>query len=279
MAVPGCGTGSRTRRLTAHRRTGRRDTARRRDQGQVLRPRPADRGRTACGRPARRRSRSTGSGSPPCRRSAPPARPSSSTSGPWSAVRHRGDGRSRRTCRPGFADDMAGQQCVTPCATTTGFGSLSHRRDSVTLPGAGPRAAQRRTRPPRPRPRPADRSPPTRHHGRRTVIAAIGLLIGIIAGLVLEPDVPAVAASPTCRSPSWPPSTPSSAACAPTRRHLRRPGLRGLVPVATSWSPRRSSTWATSSASAAQLSTGVVVVLGIRIFSNAAAIRRHLLKA
>lgn len=28
-----------------------------------------------------------------------------------------------------------------------------------------------------------------------------------------------------------------------------------------------------------QLSTGVVVVLGIRIFSNAAAIRRHLLKA
>ncbi len=29
----------------------------------------------------------------------------------------------------------------------------------------------------------------------------------------------------------------------------------------------------------AQLSTGVVVVLGIRIFSNAAAIRRHLFKA
>jgi len=28
-----------------------------------------------------------------------------------------------------------------------------------------------------------------------------------------------------------------------------------------------------------QLSTGVVVVLGVRIFSNAAAIRRHLLKA
>ncbi len=29
----------------------------------------------------------------------------------------------------------------------------------------------------------------------------------------------------------------------------------------------------------AQLSTGVVVVLGIRIFSNAAAIRRHIFKA
>jgi small basic protein len=29
----------------------------------------------------------------------------------------------------------------------------------------------------------------------------------------------------------------------------------------------------------AQLSTGVVVVLGIRIFSNAAAIRRHVFKA
>ena len=45
------------------------------------------------------------------------------------------------------------------------------------------------------------------------MIALLGLVVGIVLGLVFQPDVPVWLCSPTCPSPSWPPSTPSSAAC------------------------------------------------------------------
>ena len=77
------------------------------------------------------------------------------------------------------------------------------------------------------------------------MIPAIGLVVGIIAGLVLHPTVPLWAQ----------PYLPIAVVAAFIVF------LGDQLGVGT------------------QLSTGVVVVLGVRIFSNVASIRRHLFRA
>jgi small basic protein len=110
------------------------------------------------------------------------------------------------------------------------------------------------------------------------VIAVVGLVIGIIAGLVLEPTVPV-----------WlEPYLPIAVVAA---LDAVFGGLRAVLDGI--FDERVFVVSFLSNVVVAglivylgdqlgvgsQLSTGVVVVLGIRIFSNAAAIRRHLLKA
>jgi small basic protein len=110
------------------------------------------------------------------------------------------------------------------------------------------------------------------------VIAAIGLLIGIVAGLVLEPTVPL-----------WlQPYLPIAVVAA---LDAVFGGLRAVLDGIFDDRVFTVSFLANIVVAAlivylgdqlgvgSQLSTGVVVVLGIRIFSNAASIRRHLFKA
>jgi small basic protein len=110
------------------------------------------------------------------------------------------------------------------------------------------------------------------------VIAAIGLLVGIVAGLVLEPTVPL-----------WmQPYLPIAVVAA---LDAVFGGLRAVLDGIFDDRVFTVSFLANIVVAAlivylgdqlgvgSQLSTGVVVVLGIRIFSNAASIRRHLFKA
>jgi small basic protein len=110
------------------------------------------------------------------------------------------------------------------------------------------------------------------------VIAAIGLLIGVVAGLVLEPTVPL-----------WlQPYLPIAVVAA---LDAVFGGLRAVLDGIFDDRVFTVSFLSNIIVAAvivyigdqlgvgAQLSTGVVVVLGIRIFSNAASIRRHLFKA
>jgi small basic protein len=110
------------------------------------------------------------------------------------------------------------------------------------------------------------------------VIAAIGLLVGIIAGLVLEPTVPI-----------WlQPYLPIAVVAA---LDAVFGGLRAVLDGIFDDRVFTVSFLSNIVVAAlivylgdqlgvgSQLSTGVVVVLGIRIFSNAASIRRHLFKA
>jgi small basic protein len=110
------------------------------------------------------------------------------------------------------------------------------------------------------------------------VIAVIGLVVGIVAGLVLEPTVPV-----------WlQPYLPIAVVAA---LDAVFGGLRAVLDGI--FDDRVFTVSFLSNIVVAalmvylgdqlgvgtQLATGVVVVLGIRIFSNAAAIRRHLFKA
>ena len=110
------------------------------------------------------------------------------------------------------------------------------------------------------------------------MIPAIGLLIGIVAGLVLEPTVPV-----------WlQPYLPIAVVAA---LDAVFGGLRAVLDGI--FDDRVFTVSFLSNVVVAaiivflgdqlgvgsQLSTGVVVVLGIRIFSNAAAIRRHVFRA
>ena len=110
------------------------------------------------------------------------------------------------------------------------------------------------------------------------MIPAIGLLIGIVAGLVLEPTVPV-----------WlQPYLPIAVVAA---LDAVFGGLRAVLDGI--FDDRVFTVSFLSNVVVAalivylgdqlgvgsQLSTGVVVVLGIRIFSNAAAIRRHVFQA
>ena len=110
------------------------------------------------------------------------------------------------------------------------------------------------------------------------MIAAIGLLVGVVAGLVLEPTVPL-----------WlQPYLPIAVVAA---LDAVFGGLRAVLDGI--FDDRVFTVSFLSNILVAglvvylgdqlgvgsQLSTGVVVVLGIRIFSNAASIRRHLFKA
>jgi small basic protein len=110
------------------------------------------------------------------------------------------------------------------------------------------------------------------------VIAAIGLLVGVIAGLIIEPTVPL-----------WlQPYLPIAVVAA---LDAVFGGLRAVLDGIFDDRVFTVSFLSNIIVAAvivylgdqlgvgSQLSTGVVVVLGIRIFSNAAAIRRHLFKA
>jgi small basic protein len=110
------------------------------------------------------------------------------------------------------------------------------------------------------------------------VIAAIGLLVGVIAGLLVEPTVPL-----------WlQPYLPIAVVAA---LDAVFGGLRAVLDGIFDDRVFTVSFLSNIIVAAlivylgdqlgvgSQLSTGVVVVLGIRIFSNAAAIRRHLFKA
>ena len=110
------------------------------------------------------------------------------------------------------------------------------------------------------------------------MIAAVGLLVGVVLGLVLQPQVPALLQ----------PYLPIAVVAA---LDALFGGLRAVLDGIFD-----DRVFVVSFASnvvvaalivylgdqlgvGAQLSTGVVGVLGIRIFSNAAAIRRHLFRA
>jgi len=110
------------------------------------------------------------------------------------------------------------------------------------------------------------------------VIAALGLIIGVVAGLVLQPTVP-----------GWlQPYLPIAVVAA---LDAVFGGLRAMLDGIFDDRVFTVSFLSNVVVAAlivflgdhlgvgAQLSTGVVVVLGIRIFSNAAAIRRHIFKA
>lgn len=110
------------------------------------------------------------------------------------------------------------------------------------------------------------------------MIAVLGLVLGVVAGLVLQPTVPAVLQ----------PYLPIAVVAA---LDALFGGLRAVLDGI--FDDRVFVVSFVSNVVVAglivflgdqlgvgsQLSTGVVVVLGIRIFSNAAAIRRHLLRA
>ncbi len=110
------------------------------------------------------------------------------------------------------------------------------------------------------------------------MIAALGLLIGIALGLVVEPTVPL----------ALQPYLPIAVVAA---LDAVFGGLRALLDGIFDDKVFVVSFLSNVVVAAfivylgdqlgvgAQLSTGVVVVLGIRIFSNTAAIRRHLLRA
>lgn len=110
------------------------------------------------------------------------------------------------------------------------------------------------------------------------MIAVIGLVVGIVAGLFLEPTVP-----------GWlQPYLPIAVVAA---LDAVSGGLRALLDgifddkvfvvsfVANVLVAALIVYLGDQLGVGSQLSTGVVVVLGIRIFSNAAAIRRHLFHA
>jgi small basic protein len=110
------------------------------------------------------------------------------------------------------------------------------------------------------------------------VIAALGLVVGVVLGLVLQPAVP----------PALQPYLPIAVVAA---LDAVFGGLRAVLDEIFDDRVFVVSFLSNVVVAAlivylgdqlgvgAQLSTGVVVVLGIRIFSNAAAIRRHLFRA
>jgi len=109
------------------------------------------------------------------------------------------------------------------------------------------------------------------------MIAALGLLVGIVLALVLQPDVPL----------SLEPYLPIAVMAA---LDAVFGGLRAyldgifddkvfVISFVSNVVIAASIVWLGDQLGVAQLSTGVIVVLGIRIFSNAAAIRRHLFHA
>jgi small basic protein len=110
------------------------------------------------------------------------------------------------------------------------------------------------------------------------VIAVVGLVIGVVAGLVLHPTVPV----------SLQPYLPIAVVAA---LDAVFGGVRAMLDGIFNERVFTVSFLSNVVVAAlivylgdhlgvgAQLSTGVVVVLGIRIFSNVAAIRRHIFKA
>ena len=110
------------------------------------------------------------------------------------------------------------------------------------------------------------------------MIAGVGLLIGVLLGLIFKPDVPI----------GWEPYLPIAvvAALDAVFGGLRA-YLDGIFDDRVFVISFLSNVFIAASivylgdqlGVGGQLSTGVIVVLGIRIFSNVAAIRRHLFHA
>ena len=109
------------------------------------------------------------------------------------------------------------------------------------------------------------------------MIAAVGLILGIVAGLLLQPDIPpgielympiAVVAA-------------LDAVFGGLRAHLD--GIFDdkvfVVSFVSNVVLAAAIVFLGDTLGVSELSTGVIVVLGIRIFSNAAAIRRHVFHA
>ncbi|GAB3083267.1 MULTISPECIES: small basic family protein [Promicromonosporaceae] len=110
------------------------------------------------------------------------------------------------------------------------------------------------------------------------MIAAIGLVIGVIAGLVLQPTVP------VALQPYLPIAVVAALDALFGGLRAKLDGLFDdkvfLVSFLSNVVVAAFIVFLGDQLGVgAQLSTAVVVVLGIRIFSNAAAIRRHLFKA
>ena len=110
------------------------------------------------------------------------------------------------------------------------------------------------------------------------MIAALGLLIGVVAGLVLQPTVP----------PWLQPYLPIAVVAALDAVFgAARAFLDGIFDdkvfvvsfVSNVFIAALIVFLGDKLGVGAQLSTGVIVVLGIRIFANVAAIRRHLFHA
>ncbi|MEL7974971.1 small basic family protein [Isoptericola sp. NPDC019693] len=110
------------------------------------------------------------------------------------------------------------------------------------------------------------------------MIAAIGLVIGVVAGLVLQPTVP------VALQPYLPIAVVAALDALFGGLRAKLDGLFDdkvfLVSFLSNVVVAAFIVFLGDQLGVgAQLSTAVVVVLGIRIFSNAAAIRRHLFKA
>ncbi|GGD25166.1 small basic family protein [Nocardioides daphniae] len=110
------------------------------------------------------------------------------------------------------------------------------------------------------------------------MIAAIGLLLGVLAGLLLQPDIP------TGLEPYLPIAVVAAldAVLGAFRAHLD--GIFDDKVFVVSFMSNVVLAalivfLGDQLGVGSQLSTGVTVVLGIRIFSNAAAIRRHVFHA
>lgn len=109
------------------------------------------------------------------------------------------------------------------------------------------------------------------------MIAAIGLVLGIVLGLVLQPDIP----------PALSPYVPIAVVAAldavfgGLRAHLD--GIFDdkvfVVSFVSNVVLAALIVYVGNLLGVSELQTGVIVVLGIRIFSNAAAIRRHVFHA
>ncbi|GII99087.1 small basic protein [Sediminihabitans luteus] len=110
------------------------------------------------------------------------------------------------------------------------------------------------------------------------MIAVIGLIVGVVAGFVLQPEVPVYL------QPYLPIAVVAALDALFGALRAKLDGLFDekvfLVSFASNVVVAALIVFLGDQLGVgAQMSTGVVVVLGIRIFSNAAAIRRHLFKA
>jgi small basic protein len=110
------------------------------------------------------------------------------------------------------------------------------------------------------------------------VIAAIGLLVGVVAGLVLQPTVP------LWLQPYLPIAVVAALDAVFGGLRAQLDGIFDdrvfIVSFLSNVVVAALIVFLGDHLGVgAQLSTGVVVVLGIRIFSNVAAIRRHIFKA
>ncbi len=110
------------------------------------------------------------------------------------------------------------------------------------------------------------------------MIAALGLLVGVVVGLILKPDVPI----------GWEPYLPIAVVAALDAVFgALRAYLDGIfddrvfvISFVSNVTIAAAIVYLGDQLGVGgQLSTGVIVVLGIRIFSNVAAIRRHLFHA